>query len=450
MEQIDSNTARPRPRVVIVGAGFAGLNAAQALRKAAVDVLIIDRNNYHKFQPLLYQVATSGLEPEDIAHNARDLFRDYRNVSFRLGTVKAIDADQRRLQMHSGDVVPYDYLILAAGAVTNYFGVEGVQAHGFPLKNLPDAIDLRNHILRQFEQADRANGTVPAGALTFVIVGGGPTGVEMAGALVELFDIMQKDYRHVDTKQAHVVLIEMTPHLLPPYPESLRTYTRTVLEKRSVEVRTETTVAKVTERAVHLKSGETIPTQTLIWAAGVRGNPIAETMSADLEKGYRLGTAPDLSVPGYPEVFVAGDMAGHKDETGDLQPQVAQVAIQQGAHAAQQILRQIENQPTEAFHYKDLGQMATIGRNAAVVAFPGGLKLKGFFAWFMWAFVHIWKLVGFRNRLDVFISWIHNYLTYDRSARLILDMVPISDEIPHDIEYVNQRVKERMEELEKG
>ncbi|HMB91542.1 MAG TPA: NAD(P)/FAD-dependent oxidoreductase [Rhodothermales bacterium] len=450
MKQIEGNTTRPRPRVVIVGAGFAGLNATQALRKANVDVLIIDRNNYHKFQPLLYQVATSGLEPEDIAHNARDLFRDYGNISFRLGTVKAIDADQRRLHLHSGDAVTYDYLILAAGAVTNYFGIDGVQEYGFPLKNLPDAIDLRNHILRQFEQADRANGTGPEGALTFVIVGGGPTGVEMAGALVELFDIMQKDYRNVDTTQANVVLLEMAPHLLPPYPESLRTYTRTVLEKRNVDVRTETTVEKVTKGAVHLKSGETIPTQTLIWAAGIRGNPIAETMSEDLEKGYRLGTKPDLSVPGYSDVFVAGDMAGHKDDNGDLLPQVAQVAIQQGAHAARQILRRIKNQPTEAFHYKDLGQMATIGRNAAVVEFPGGMKLKGFFAWFMWAFVHIWKLVGFRNRLDVFISWIHNYFTYDRSARLILDMVPISDEIPHDVEYVNQRVKERMEELEKG
>ena len=293
--------ATKRPRVVIVGAGFAGLNAAKVLKKKPVDVVLVDRTNYHKFQPLLYQVATAGLEPEEIAHTTREIFRNVPNISFRLGTVKAVDAPNKRLLLHSGEPLAYDFLILAAGAVTNYFGIDGVQQYGFPLKTVPDAIDLRSHTLRLFEQVDRAPDEAPEGALNFIIVGGGPTGVEMAGALVELFEVMQKDYRHVDTTQARVFLLEMQPHLLPPYAERMRTYTRRVLEKRGVDILTERTVAKVTEGTVHLKNGETIPTQTLIWAAGVRGHPVGETLDVPLERGARVPVSSDLSVPGQPD-----------------------------------------------------------------------------------------------------------------------------------------------------
>lgn len=437
---MDINGERKRPVVVIVGAGFAGMNAAKALRKAPVDVVLVDRNNYHKFQPLLYQVATAGLEPDEIAHNVRQIFRNTENVSFRLGTVERIDTAQKQLLLRSGASIAYDYLILAAGAVTHYFGVEGVQEYGFPLKNLPDAIDMRNHILRQFERCDRHPEEIEEGALNFVIVGGGPTGVEMAGALVELFEVMRKDFRHVDTRKAQVYLIEMASELLPPYQPSLRTYTKQVLEKRGVHVLTETTVSKVTAKAVHLKNGEAISTQTLIWAAGIQGNPIGGTLHADLASGRRVKVEADLRVLGYTDIFITGDMAGSADATGELYPQVAQVAMQQGRHAARQILRLLEEKPTEPFVYKDLGQMATIGRHAAVVELGSGMKAKGFFAWMMWVFIHILKLIGFRNRLNVLVNWAYDYFTYDRSARLILNMVPISDELPHEVEYVNAQL----------
>ena len=435
-----------RPRVVIVGAGFAGLQAAKALRKAPVEVVVVDRNNYHKFQPLLYQVATAGLEPDEIAHNAREIFRRAQNVAFRLGTVQQIDAANRRLLLRSGPPLDYDFLILAAGAVTNYFGVEGVRQRGFPLKNVPDAIDLRNHVLRLFEQAERDPDGAPEGALDFVIVGGGPTGVETAGALVELFDVMKKDYRRIDPTSARVFLLEMQPALLAAYPEPLRSYTRRVLERRGVIVRTETTVERHDDGAVHLEGGETITTQTLIWAAGIRGHPVAESLPVELVEGYRVPVAEDLSVEGHPEIFVAGDLCGFEGDDGEPLPQVAQVAIQQGRHAARQIRRQLAGEATEPFRYKDLGQMATIGRHAAVAEFPGGLKVKGFVAWAMWAFIHIWKLVGFRNRLNVFVNWIYNYFTYDRGARLILEVVPIAEELPGEVEDTVARVKNALKD----
>ena len=255
-----STQSSERPRVVILGAGFAGLNAAKMFKDKPVDVVLVDRTNHHKFQPLLYQVATAGLEPGEIAHTTREIFRNVPNISFRLGTVKSVDAHANQLLLRSGEPLDYDYLILAAGAVTNYFGIEGVKEHSFPLKNVPDAIDLRSHILRLFERVDREREGAPQGALNFVIVGGGPTGIEMAGALVELFKVMRRDYRHVNTLDARVFLVEMLPDLLPLYSERSQKYTRRVLEKRGVEVLTERTVACVTKGAVHLKSGETTPT----------------------------------------------------------------------------------------------------------------------------------------------------------------------------------------------
>lgn len=439
-----------RPHVVIIGAGFGGLNAAKALGDAPVRVTLVDRNNYHKFQPLLYQVATAGLDPEEIAHNVRSIFRRHPNVTFRLATIRDIDKERRQLHTQAGDVISYDYLVLAAGAATNYFGVEGAAEHSFPLKNLTDGIALRNHILRRFERAERDPEGAGEGALNFVVVGGGPTGVETAGALTELFRVLQDDYHCLDTRQARAFLIEMLPQLLPAYDERQGAYARRVLEGRGVQVMTDTTVEKVTSDAVVLESGETIPTKTLIWAAGVQAHPLAGKLDVEQTKGGRVRVERDLSVPGHPELFVIGDMAAAEDEDGEPYPQLAPVAIQQGKHASEQILRRAAGTSSTPFEYLDRGKMATIGRNAAVAELPGGLRLEGFIAWVAWVFIHIAKLVGFRNRANVFINWAYNYFTYDRNARLILDVVPVSDDIPYEVEDVDAWFREHMDEMERG
>lgn len=426
---MEARTTNRRPHVVIVGAGFAGLQALKHLGGAPVNVTLVDRNNYHKFQPLLYQVATAGLEPDEVVHPVRDLVRTHDNAQFIMGSVQSVDRANRRLHMQSGPSLSYDYLILAAGATTSYFGVEGAEEHGFSLKGVPEALHLRNHVLRQFERYERSPDTVEEGAMTFVVVGGGPTGVETAGQLSELFQrAIRSDYRRIDTSEARVVLLEMLPHLLPAYDAPLREYTRERLEDRYVEVRTEATVDRVTPDAVHLERGETIPTQTLIWAAGVQAHPLAESVGTEQTKGGRLVVEDDLSVPGHPELFVVGDMSGGRDDEGEMYAQLATVAIQQGRHAARQVLRRVEGRSTEPFQFDEPGIMATIGRNAAVAQFPNGIRLKGFVAWLMWALVHIYQLVGFRNRFDVFLNWIYNYITYDFNARLIMDVIPAAEE----------------------
>lgn len=445
-----NGTPPSRPHVVIIGAGFAGLETAKELTGAPCDVTIIDRNNYHKFQPLLYEVAMAGLEPDDIAHNVRHIFQDAANVTFRLGTVCGIDADRQLVEVRGSEPIAYDYLVMAAGAVTNDFGIEGVSEHGFPLKNVPDAVNLRNHVLRQFERYDRNGGSAKLGALNFVIVGGGPTGVEMAGALVELFDTLNEDFQRFDTREvARCILLEMQDDLLPPYQKSLRDYTRDVLESRGVEVRTGAVVERVSDSDVTLQDGTRIPTQTLVWAAGVQASPVARYVDADHARDGRLIVQPDLSVSGRPNIFAVGDMAAMADESESesYYPQLAQVAMQSGRHAAKQVLARVESRDPTAFSYTDLGQMATIGRNAAVAELAGGIKFKGFFAWVLWVFIHIAKLVGFRNRLSAFVNWGYNYFTYSRSARLILDVVPIDDDIPLEVEEVDRHIRERLKEV---
>ena len=452
-------TARPgeRPHVVIVGAGFAGLEAAKALAGEPARVTLVDRNNYHKFQPLLYQVATSGLEPDSIAHNVRDVFRRADNVDFQLATVNGIDAERRQVSTRSGTQISYDYLILAAGATTSYFGVEGAAEHSFPLKTLPDAVALRNRVLRQFERVARerapdADREARRGALRFVVVGGGPTGVETAGALTELFKVMRRDYKRFDTTAAEVVLVEMGEQLLPGYARRQGEYARRVLETRGVQVRLGQAVERVEEHAVHLADGERIATETLLWAAGVEASPVAGLVEGgEQTDGGRLKTGPALRVAGRERIFAVGDMSAGADEEGKLYAQLAPVAMQQGAHAARQAMRRAEGRPPEPFSYRNLGKMATIGRNAAVAELPGGVRLEGLVAWLAWVFIHIAKLVGFRNRVNVFVDWIFNYFTYDRSARLILPgMVSISERIPHEAEEVDAQIQQRLRAMERG
>jgi NADH dehydrogenase len=437
-----------RPHVVIVGAGFAGLEAAKALRDAPVRVTLVDRNNYHKFQPLLYEVAMAGLEPDDIAHNVRNIFQGDETVNFRLGTVTDLDPAQRQVHLHGSDPLSYDHLILAAGAVSTDFGVPGVEEHAYPLKNVPDAVNLRNRVLRQFERYDRRRAAAGDGALTFVVVGGGPTGVETAGAFVELFDTLNNDFSQFDTrKQARCLLLEMEDALLPPYKSPQRVYTRQVLEARGVDVQTNTAVERVDPDQAQLADGRTIPTQTLVWAAGVKASPVAGMVGTEQARDGRVLVNPDLSVPGFPTVYAVGDMAAIEGKDG-YESQLAQVALQSGRHAAAQIQRDLRDDSREAFEYWDLGQMATIGRNAAVAEFAGGISVRGVFAWFLWVVIHIAKLVGFRNRLSALVNWAYNYFTYNRSARLILDMVPISDDVPMEVEDVDRQVKERLKTVE--
>jgi NADH dehydrogenase len=422
-----------RPRVVIVGAGFAGLYAAKALRRDPVEVLVIDQNNYHTFQPLIYQVATAGLEPGDVAHNVRAIFHRQKNFAFRQATVTGVDWEAKMLELAGGARERFDYLILAAGAVYNDFGIPGVKEHAFFLKSLTEAVNIRSHILRQLERASANPDLVDQGALNIVIVGGGPTGVEMAGALTELFDrVLPQDYPELDLAKAKIILIEAMAFLLPPYSEASRTYAETVLRERGVVLRLGSTLTAVHPHGVELQSGEVIPTQTLIWAAGVRGHPLVDALGLELERGHRIKVNPDLSLPGRPFAFAAGDLAGSKDASGKLHPQVAPVAIQHGKHIAKTIRRQLREEPTRAFAYFDKGSMAIIGRNAGVAELSPtllGLRFRGLLGWLAWLFIHLIYLPGYQNRFSALFNWVYNYLTFDRHSRLITNMCPALDEV---------------------
>lgn len=409
--------------VVVIGAGFGGLNLIEGLAGTDRDLLLVDRHNYHTFQPLLYQVATAGLGPEHVAHSVRDILQSQSNASFRMGTVADVRFSDRTVEFESRDSLSYRHLVIAAGASSNYFGIDGAREHAVPIKNLHNTLFLRSHILERFEEADRDPARIEDGILNFVVVGGGPTGIETAGALMELFDqVLRYDYSDELVDRARVVLIEMLPHLLDPYESSLRTYTREALEDRGVEVKVETTVERAHEEAVDLQSGESIPTETLIWAAGVKANPLADHLDVEQTRAGRIVVDDDLRVPGRDAVFAIGDIAGATDEDDELLPQLAPVAIQQGCHVARQIQRIEKDKPTESFVYDNPGQMATIGRHDAVVELANGWTMSGYFAWVIWVFLHIAKLIGFRNKLMVFLSWVYNYFTYGSSSRLILDV----------------------------
>jgi len=409
--------------VVVVGAGFGGLAVVKGLEREPVDVVLIDARNFHTFQPLLYQVATAGLDVDDIAYAVRGIFRKQPNVTVRMATVTHVDAESRVVHTDAGPPVDYDTLVIAAGAVSTSFGIPGVDDHAFPLKSAADAVALRQHVIGRFEAAATDPSIVAAGGLDVVVCGGGPTGVEMAGGLMELFTkVLAKDFPHLEVHRARVVLVEAGDRLLATFSEASSEHARSSLAKMGVEVITGTGVASVSPDEVVLANGTRITAQTLVWAAGVRAHPLGTTLGVELGRGGRIVVAPDLSVPERPEIFAIGDVAVDRDIP---LPQVAQPAIQGGRHVARQIGHRLAGRATEPFHYIDKGSMATIGRHQAVVDFPNGRRLSGFLGWVSWLGLHLVYLMGFRNRANVLVNWAWNYLTYDRAARLLTDDPPL-------------------------
>jgi NADH dehydrogenase len=410
------------PHVVVVGAGFGGLSVCRALAGSPVRVTLVDQRNFHTFQPLLYQVATAGLEGEAIAHTVRGIFHGQQNIDVRLGTVSHVDWEERTVHTTEGRPISYDRLVLAAGATTDSFGIPGVEEHGLPLKSLGDALRLRTHLLQQFEMTDADPTMVDDGALTVVIAGGGPTGVEMAGALAELFSlVLNKDYPRLDLSRARVLVIEATDRLLPAMDARLGAHARRTLEARGIEVLLGELVDRVDHNAVHLRSGRIIATRTLVWAAGVRANDLTGKLGLAQDGKGRVLVGDDLRVRGHEDVFVVGDLAGAPGRDGRLLPQLAPVAMQQGRHVAREICREMEGKRPRAFHYRDKGTMATIGRNDAVAQLPLGIRVTGFPGWLLWLGLHLVFLVGFRNRASVLVDWGWNYVTYDRGSRIIVD-----------------------------
>jgi NADH dehydrogenase len=412
-------TTLPVPRVVIIGGGFGGLTAARGLKKAPVEVLLVDRRNHHVFQPLLYQVATAGLSPGDIAAPIRWILRHQPNARVWLCDVDSIDPVGKVLQLADGAQVPFDYLIVAAGATHAYFGHDEWHRHAPGLKTLEDALDTRRRVLLAFEQAEREKDRArQRRLLTFVVIGGGPTGVEMAGALAEISrHALASDFRDVDPESARVILIEGGPSILGSYPEDLSAFARRALERLGVNVWTGSIVTNVTEGKVHV-GGETIEAGTILWAAGVSASPLGAKLGVPLDRAGRVLVNDDLTVPGYPGIFVIGDLAALKGQDGRWLPGVAQVAIQQGRLAAANLRRQLKGEALQPFRYRNLGNLATIGRNKAVADLPGW-RFKGYLAWLFWLFVHVMNLVGFRNRLSVLTQWAFSYITFQRSVRLI-------------------------------
>jgi NADH dehydrogenase len=428
------NPDKMRRRVVIIGAGFGGLEAARGLASAPVDVLLIDRNNYHGFWPLLYQVATAGLEPQEIVQPVRALTRRLRNVQFRLATVKAVDRE-RRLVLTDQDAVPYDDLVIAAGSTTNFFGLDQIRRQGFELKDVPDALAIRNQIIRCFERAvAKPDADHRQQLLTFVVVGGGPTGVEMAGAISELIQhVLRKDYPTLDMRAVRVVLLEAADRILLAFPPRLSAKAQRALARIGVDVQLGKSVIGFEQHMLQLKDGTTLPTETVIWAAGIQANPLGKTLDVPLQRAGRIGITPELHLPNDSTVWVIGDMAYLEDTSGRPLGQLATVAMQQGRCVAQNIQRKHAGQPLQPYHYVDKGSMATIGRRAAI-AHIWRLSFSGPIAWYLWLGVHLWYIIGFRNRLQVFANWAYNYLTYDRSARAVITppMYERAKLLPHE------------------
>ncbi len=412
-----------RPKVVIVGAGFGGLFAARALVDKPVDLLLVDRNNFHTFTPLLYQVATAALDPSQIAHPVRTIFRKATNVRFLLGEVKAIDEAARTVAITAGDrhlVEPYDYLVLAAGSVPNYFGSDQFRVNSFELRTLRDAVRLRNHVLNLFEEAVwTADEALRQTLLTIVVVGGGPTGLETAGAVYELYNHVLNAEFAQEKLHARVILVERENHLLGPYPPQLREAALRQVQSLGVEVILGRAVAEVAPTYVRLDDGTVIPTRTLVWGAGVKASPLGALLQSPQLRGGRVVIEPTTQVVDKPHIYAIGDMAYLEDKAGRPYPMLIPVAQQQGKLVAHNILADLQGAAQQLFVYKDRGTMATIGRSRAVVWLFNRFALTGLPAWFAWLGLHLLMLLGFSNRVNVFIHWAWNYLTYDRSVRII-------------------------------
>jgi NADH dehydrogenase len=408
----------PGSRVVIVGAGFGGLSAARALRNAPVEVTVVDRRNYHLFQPLLYQVATAALSPGNIAYPIRSILRRQKNARVLMADVAAVDAGARELLLADGRI-PYDFLILAIGASHSYFAHPEWEKHAPGLKTLEDALEIRRRILLAFEKAERETDLQKRKALlTFALVGGGPTGAELAGAIGEISrHVLASDFRAIDPREARILLLEAGPRILPSFPETLAAKAAEALARLGVQVRTGAAVTAIGDEFVQIGS-ERLEAGTILWTAGVAASGIARSLGVPLDRNGRVLIQPDLTVPGHPEIFVIGDLANLPDAAGKPLPGVAQVAIQQGRHAAGNIEAARRGDPLRVFRYRDPGNLAVLGR-AAAIADLGRVRLSGFPAWLFWCFVHILYLIGFRNRFIVLFEWAWAYVTWQRGARLI-------------------------------
>jgi NADH dehydrogenase len=408
------------PHVLILGGGFGGVGAARKLRRHDVDVTLVDKNDYHTFQPLLYQVATDLLETTACADPLRDLFHEHPNVAVHEATVTGIDLAKHQVQFAEMGPVAYDYLVLALGAGVNFFGVEGAEDHAFPMYTLADALRLKNHVLRKWEDADRDPALVEDGAVNVVIVGGGPTGIESAGALAELYrSNFAKDYRGIPQDRARIYLVEAGSELLPMFRSSIRTYTKKALESRGVEVLLGEVVATVEPTRITLKSGTVIKAHTLVWGAGLQASPVAGLLGVELQHGNRVPVEPDLSIAGHPEVFAVGDIAWIIDgKTNEVLPQLGSVALQAGERAGENIARLVAGKGTEPFEYHDKGTMATIGRGAAVLQTRGGRTLKGRAAFLAWGGVHLALLSTGEDRTKAVVDWTWAGITHERPGRI--------------------------------
>jgi NADH dehydrogenase len=409
-----------RPQVVVLGGGFAGVGAAQKLNKADADVLVVDRHDYHTFQPLLYQLATGLLETTGVGHSLRDLLHDQANVTIRKTAVTAVDLDAREVRLAELEPIHYDHLVLGLGAEVNFFGAEGAAEHAFPMYTLSDAVRLKDHLLERWEAADKDPALIEDGALDVVVVGGGPTGVESAGAIAELYrGDFARDYPRVPEEKARVILVEAGDEIFSMFKPNLRRYAAEALEKRTVEVMTGEIVASVTPTRVTLKSGTTLEAHTLVWGAGLQGNELVRSLGLELERGNRIGVGPDLTVSGHPEVYAVGDIAAITDaKTGHVLPQLGSVALQSGEHAGKSIAARIAGKGAKPFKYRDKGTMATIGRGAAVVQMLGGATMKGFKAQVAWGTVHLALLPTNEDRAKAIVDWAGAGLTHQRTGRI--------------------------------
>lgn len=414
-----SDDISTRPRVLILGGGFAGVGAAQKLEHADADVVLVDRHEYHTFQPLLYQLATGLLEVTAVGHSLRDLVGHHDNTTIHRGTVSSVDLAAREARFEDLPPMTYDYLVLGVGAEVNFFGTEGATEHAFPMYTLPHAVNLKDHLLERWDAVDHDPRLIEDGALNVVVVGGGPTGVETAGAIAELYrSVFAKDYPSIGQDEARVILVEAGPELFSMFKPKLREYATKALTERTVEVKTGETVAAVAPNRVTLKSGEVIKAHTLVWGAGLQGNHFVQSLDLELERGKRIGVGDDLTLPGHPEVYVVGDVAAIYDTKREqVLPQLGSVALQSGEHAGETIARRIAGKKTKPFAYKDKGTMAAIGRRAACVEFLAGRTMTGAKAQVAWATVHLALLPTNEDRSKAVVDWVGAALTHQRVGR---------------------------------